>query len=390
MSKLVAKVVSSEKDGGKEEKEEEDFMSDKFIVEAEKNSLNTLGKQDDTYSERRRKKLNETYEKGKTRPREEREKQKRQQGLSKSLFGEMEEEEESALTSTTKGKRKERLDSVEEGNSGSKALRMMLSMGFKPGKGIGKFLVEDDDDDDSQGESESEENPTKVRIDPLDIDERWINPRIRSGIGINPRINTVNKAISKDINSAVKSQENSNPNGKVEEDFRLRSRQVHEQRHLESLLVNARKTCHDLDTLPPFDMAYSPLWINPESLSKQKSELPPHVSELIEYAFAGLNDLISEEGADKELKDEDSVRVSNHTDEKEKPAGPPSQDDEKNAAIQRALDAKRFCFLSSKARLQITLSHLRRTHHYCLFCGHQYTSQEEMESQCPGEEEEDH
>lgn len=43
-----------------------------------------------------------------------------------------------------------------------------------------------------------------------------------------------------------------------------------------------------------------------------------------------------------------------------------------------------------KARLDITLSHLRRAHNYCLFCGHQYSSSDELNISCPGEEEDDH
>ncbi|KAK9843568.1 hypothetical protein WJX84_008409 [Apatococcus fuscideae] len=41
-------------------------------------------------------------------------------------------------------------------------------------------------------------------------------------------------------------------------------------------------------------------------------------------------------------------------------------------------------------RLQQTLHHLRQTYHYCLFCGHQYGSQGELASSCPGPSEDAH
>lgn len=43
-----------------------------------------------------------------------------------------------------------------------------------------------------------------------------------------------------------------------------------------------------------------------------------------------------------------------------------------------------------KTRLDVTLSHLRRAHCYCLFCGHRYASDEDLERSCPGEQEDDH
>jgi hypothetical protein len=49
-----------------------------------------------------------------------------------------------------------------------------------------------------------------------------------------------------------------------------------------------------------------------------------------------------------------------------------------------------FCHLKAQDRLGLVLAYLRDKHAYCFWCGIEYGSIEEMESQCPGPEEEDH
>lgn len=41
-------------------------------------------------------------------------------------------------------------------------------------------------------------------------------------------------------------------------------------------------------------------------------------------------------------------------------------------------------------RVGLLLSYLRSEYHYCFWCGCQYTSQEELSAECPGEGEADH
>lgn len=369
------------------EDEEDDFMSDKYIIEAAK--VDRIGVKDgdrrgrnDGYTEQRRKKLNDDYDRGRMLPRAKREKEARQKGLSKNLFGELDEEKEATSTSA---KRKEDdtedSETAEKEQRGSKAMRMMLAMGFKPGESLGRPSPQAHI---SELEDESEDEPiistSKPLTDPLNIDERWLDPRYkRSGIGIAPRAQSATAAISKDIDLAIDQEKNANSN--IENDFRVRNRAAQEGRHIEALLVTARKTCQELDSMPPYSMTYSPLWINPEALKKSKHELPVHVAELIDFAFQGLDTNEGNKGEEKN----DISPLENDGEIPNK-----DQEEEAQAAIKRADDARRFCFLSSKARLQITLSHLRRAHHYCLYCGHRYTSEEELNSLCPGEEEDDH
>ncbi|SPO21226.1 uncharacterized protein UTRI_00703 [Ustilago trichophora] len=53
-------------------------------------------------------------------------------------------------------------------------------------------------------------------------------------------------------------------------------------------------------------------------------------------------------------------------------------------------EAKTFCELDTKSQLELFLSSLRKLHSYCLFCGRQYDNQQSLAEGCPGETEEDH
>jgi hypothetical protein len=46
--------------------------------------------------------------------------------------------------------------------------------------------------------------------------------------------------------------------------------------------------------------------------------------------------------------------------------------------------------LTNTEKLSVATAYLKDAYSYCLFCGHQYASTEEMQQHCPGETEEDH
>jgi hypothetical protein len=46
--------------------------------------------------------------------------------------------------------------------------------------------------------------------------------------------------------------------------------------------------------------------------------------------------------------------------------------------------------LSTAEKLSVATTYLRQEHHYCLFCGHQYRSIDELRKECPGKSEDDH
>jgi hypothetical protein len=46
--------------------------------------------------------------------------------------------------------------------------------------------------------------------------------------------------------------------------------------------------------------------------------------------------------------------------------------------------------LSTAEKLSVAAAYLREGHFYCLYCGHQYDSIDELREECPGESEDDH
>lgn len=57
---------------------------------------------------------------------------------------------------------------------------------------------------------------------------------------------------------------------------------------------------------------------------------------------------------------------------------------------ERRVDAERFGALSVASRLALTVAYLREAYYYCLYCGHQYTSELELQQLCPGPNEDEH
>jgi hypothetical protein len=95
--------------------DEDDYFSDKFLIEAAAQSAPK------TYSQRRQEALKRSRvknEQNRQRSRRQREQESREEGLSKSLFERAQEEEVAA--------------------GGSKALGIMMKMGFKVGQTLGK------------------------------------------------------------------------------------------------------------------------------------------------------------------------------------------------------------------------------------------------------------
>jgi hypothetical protein len=272
--------------------EEEDFMSDAFLTGAEKET--TREEAATTYSEKRRRKLNEAKERGKIQNRAEREKGARILGLSKSLIPEP-------------GSKRSLEDADDKFGQSNKALKMMMAMGYQQGKGLGRGENEVSEAKKDEREAESTSKPI---IEPLAIDERWMGAKAKAGIGRMSALSA--QALSQDISKASSKEANAKNTLSKEEVFRQRTRDEQNIRHYERLLIDARSTCEDLDT--KLGVQFSPLWLNPESLSKTPDQLPHHVASLVDFAFQGLDD-----------NDKDP--------------------DEQKEAIARAQESKEFCQL---------------------------------------------
>lgn len=70
-----------------------------------------------------------------------------------------------------------------------------------------------------------------------------------------------------------------------------------------------------------------------------------------------------------------------------KSSGPPAEDQYGPELLE---EATQFLRLQAQDQLHLVLSYLRDKHAYCFWCGVKYESEEDMQSQCPGPDEDDH
>jgi len=134
--------------------EEDDYLSDKFLLDAASASSAPTYSQIRKEAQRQAKLKNDQ---NKLKSRHQRELQSREEGLSKSLFERVMEEEESGI------------------GQGSKALDIMMKMGFKPGQALGKQydLPPLPPDDEHSGEVRQYKHPDKKTTVPLPINDEW-------------------------------------------------------------------------------------------------------------------------------------------------------------------------------------------------------------------------
>lgn len=114
--------------------DEDDYLSDKFLVET------AAPTRPQTYAERRkeaRRRAQIKNEQNRLKSRRQIELESREEGLTKSLFERAKEDEASGIA------------------TGSKALSMMMKMGFKPGQALGKL---EDEPTPASPESETSDN----------------------------------------------------------------------------------------------------------------------------------------------------------------------------------------------------------------------------------------
>ncbi|KAF5364148.1 hypothetical protein D9756_000553 [Leucocoprinus leucothites] len=355
--------------------DDDDYLSDKFLASTAQDSNPPK-----TYSQLRKEAFKKSREKNvsnRTKAKRQRELESREEGLSKSLFEKAQEEELSGV------------------GSGSKALAMMMKMGFTPGQPLGqqsKVPIQESQENTEQSVRKSP-SPPQHKTEPLPLNE-WTG---KKGIG------SVKRACSPGTNDRITKM------AKMEEEsthrsFRDRARQEYEQRKSEAKLGPAQRTCSTLDEKA--GKTLNVLWLNPNKPETFPSGLMEalvlHHEQYAQVANAGetiqdrlhrqmqadalsaLTERDLEDGEDEEGR---TVTTRTITPDKEK---------KKLVELNQEYDydfleeAVQFLRLQPQDRLHLVLSYLRTTYAYCFYCGTEYESQEEMSLQCPGPEEEDH
>ncbi|PWN18487.1 hypothetical protein BCV69DRAFT_285116 [Microstroma glucosiphilum] len=310
------------------------------------------------------------------------------------------------------GLSKNLMDSGKEGplaGEDNKAMRMMMLMGYEPGKALGVDRREETEQRELPDESKEatvHEDVPDPKVDPSSAlsgplatkgqGPHLLEPllpntsRLGSGVSARRGIGSLSTLISRAAQSHAEAQAREVQQSNQLQDYRARSALLAKETHERKLLERGRRTCWELDTREADGKVggeeegegkadYSPLWLDERWFTSKSEDLPAEVAQLVERA-------VGDEMVDKEEnKPEEAERKQ---EEGSSDAGgdipPPAQ------PVTRRVQTRQFLSLPVSARLAITLDHLRSHHHYCLFCGVQYDSQEDMEATCPGEEEEDH
>ncbi|KAJ7507594.1 hypothetical protein B0H11DRAFT_2153252 [Mycena galericulata] len=323
-----------------------------------------------------------------------REVESRAEGLSKSLFERAQEEQDAGLVSS------------------NKALSIMMKMGFKPGQALGKT---DDDaeaphaipeqpdiqetetlhDESILGPSDAgPSNPNRLqhKVEPVAINE-WTGKR---GIGLGvkrPRSPTSAERVAKMAKMADDTSHR---------DFRDRARADYEERRALGRLAPAQRTCASLDekagkavrVLSTSKKSFNVLWLNPGD----PESFPPGLTEALNlHTMLEISPPSAHEGDRDHSSIEARLRRQMAADTLQ-PLG--ALDDDVRSGSTAITPTKfsseileetaHFLRLHAPDRLQLVLAYLRDNYAYCFWCGTQYESQEEMASQCPGEDEEAH
>ncbi|KAF8623431.1 hypothetical protein AX15_006373 [Amanita polypyramis BW_CC] len=331
--------------------EDDDYLSDKFLTETA-----TTVSEPKTYAQRRREveKLSRLRnEENKKKSNRQLEREARAEGLNRSLF------------------------EVQDTGS-SKALSMMMKMGFMPGQSLGRPLEDGPSDEQPSQDAPTLSQPTH-KTEPLPINE-WQG---KKGIGSLKRAPSPDTA--ERLAKMAKMAEAS-----THQDFRDRAKEEYEERRAEGRLGPAQLTCRTLDEKGGKE--FSVLWLNPT----KPETFPPDFLDALESHSIDLG--IRTKETEPSMRDrlrrqmqkdrllpleegDNSLLGASRNASTSEPQGISSE------SIEEAIQ---FLRLQAQDRLQLVLSYLRDRHAYCFWCGVHYENAEEMESQCPGRTEEEH
>ncbi|KAJ7638658.1 hypothetical protein FB45DRAFT_739895 [Roridomyces roridus] len=348
--------------------DEDDYLSnlDKFLVEPAK-------KTPITYSEQRKEAAKQSKlkdEKNRLKGRRQRELESRSEGLSKSLFERAKEDEDAGLA------------------SGNKALSIMLKMGFKPGQALGK--AEDGDQvpppppdtretETPRDTSSSEAGPSRLqhKVEPVAINE-WTGKR---GIGLGVKRARSPTAAERVAKMAKMADDASH------RDFRDRAKMLYDENRAEGRLAPAQRTCAILDEKA--GKAFNVLWLNPRNPDTFPAGLTEalnlHTTLEINPTSTYERDPSSIQARLRRQMAADTLQPLNTLDDASTSTAVTT-----TFSSEALEETAHFLRLHAPDRLELVLAYLRQNYAYCFWCGTEYESQEEMASQCPGEDEEAH
>ncbi|KAF8528898.1 hypothetical protein BU17DRAFT_37816 [Hysterangium stoloniferum] len=304
------------------------------------------------------------------------EEESRREGLSKSLFEKAREEEQT-------------------GGPNNKAMAMMLKasttiMGYKPGQSLGQAHDEEPTnpkpEEPAEISSAAPERPPPLSghlVEPLPLDV-WSG---RLGVGKRKRAASPTAAakLAKMVHDAAAAAEEH-----ARGSYRERARQEYEERRAEGRLVSATRTCVALDETAGED--FNVFWLNP----RNPDGFPPALLAALTADSGATDDALGPSGAAADpvqLRKQMQADALQPLDDLQE-SGPllitPSKQSEKLWPPDLVAKARTFIHSDAQTRLKLLVEYLRSKYLYCFWCGTQYTDSEDLLSNCPGLEEEDH
>ncbi|GAA5971505.1 hypothetical protein JCM21900_001680 [Sporobolomyces salmonicolor] len=354
---------------------EPDFDDPRFLVDVR------VPATDLSYADRRKRKLIQAEDKGRTKSRKQREEDAREEGLSTNLIA----------RDTERGEE-------------SRGLRMMKAMGFNPGEALGRKPDEADQATPGgsappsaaagssrgglgfskasfapagDGSSPSSSNATpepasstaKRRTEPIQFELR----AGRTGLGV-PQPH----ARPRRFPSALLPDSTPLPDLP---DFLARVRASMDEKRAFGLLRSLRRTCEELDRRAGVED--SAMWKDPDERARDERR------ERLRRTFERIDrEVESDEEKDGEEKDERRRGALAY--ERGYTDTVVEVEEGEDQSKEEMEDEEEWFSMDVRTRLGLMLSYLRTTYNYCFWCGCQYNHAEDLKENCPGTEEDDH
>ncbi|EJD01038.1 uncharacterized protein FOMMEDRAFT_110541 [Fomitiporia mediterranea MF3/22] len=405
--------------------DEDDYTSDRFLAETAAAATSASL----TYAQRRKQAQKQSEIKNaqnRIKSRREREAEAREQGLQQSLFERAEAEKR-------------------ELGVKNKAMDMMLRMGFKPGGALGRSSI-------TTGQETTEPGPSTTPTPPAPVHQASVSskaatpePAVQSEDGKLPDSQHRTVPLSVDIwagkkgvglgkrASSPRTLERASKSARIDEDtaretYRIQARSAFEERRAIGQLSAASRTLIALDEKA--GVQFNVLSLNPQEPETFPTELLEALSLSSSSASASSDIVAQEENSNSVVSVSVDSVVSSGVQESDSerlrkqiqrdalqplettllgPYGDGDDDDgnrdnrdterpkpKKATPLPLSLSeetidqAREFLQQDVRERLKRVLGYLREKYHYCLWCGTQYNDKEDLDGNCPGEDEEAH
>lgn len=296
---------------------DQDFMSDSLLPAEPPITDRNRGKASRTAVSGQRRRLDEE--------------EARRTGLSRSFMPGGKQYEDGASRGVQCQEDGRHADVVEPEEGSSKALQMMIRMGYQPGQALGGTQSTTPEQASSNAHQTSKESTGLKEPLPLNLERVSSSKEARrAGIGA-----SISRSIAHAAAAADDADTEPLSSSKLE-DFRSQAASKAALVHTEKCLMQAKRVCRDLDA-HELGMHYSPLWLEAAWFSKRDGEREAEEERLVQMA-------LSDSSADEEEKE-----IESSEDEERETLSSFGKDAGKGGPLTRPSEAKQFLSLAVSA-----------------------------------------